>query len=315
MKTKPNESRIYILPTRFGGVFIAGSLVMILVGAAYQNNLVNLLAYFMFGLIFVAMVQTHNNLKDVGLETVDVEPGFAGGEYIVALAIHNSSPETRFNIEFHLRGTSALSTSEPVQPLSGFANQKLRASYRATTRGRHTIHDIRLSTVFPLGLFRAWRWFRTDTSFLVYPSLKGDKQPPWGGLRDEEIGPRTALGGDDFHGHRRFQAGDSYSHVDWKAFARSGKQLTKVFTEGSVETALLDWFSLDGLSAEDRLSQLAVWIESARLNGKLFALRLPDLGIPPGKGPRQARRCLEACALYEQPTTRGSRETRNSAVG
>ncbi|MES2965054.1 MAG: hypothetical protein V4760_14305, partial [Bdellovibrionota bacterium] len=61
----PRKNRVYILPTGFGLVFIAGALVMILVGATYQNNLVNLLAFFMLSLVFIGMIQTHNNLKDV----------------------------------------------------------------------------------------------------------------------------------------------------------------------------------------------------------------------------------------------------------
>lgn len=298
------KPRIFIIPTRFGMVFMLGALVMILVGATYQNNLVNLLAFFMLSLVFVSMVQTHNNLKDIQLTAVEVENGYAGQFFLVTFILKNTTPVSRFNLEANLRGKAAISVYENVLPLLPLSTLKLRSSYQAGPRGPYVVRDVKISSTYPIGLFRAWFRQPIQTRYLVYPAPRGDRPYPTGGAGDASRSLSHKRDGDDFHGHRKYQPGDSHRHIDWKAYARGRPLMVKEFHEGAPQSSLFDWDSLSGLGTEERLSQISAWIEEAKSRKGGFGLRLPGLSIPVGKGHQHMERCLEALALYD-PTKKG----------
>lgn len=300
------KARIYILPTRFGMIFVAGSGLMILIGAAYQNNLVNLLAFFMLALVFVCMIQTHNNLRDVRIAGLETEGGFAGTQFLVTSVLENLARDPRYSIEIGLRGTKPTAVYDNFHPLLGRATLKLRAAYPAKKRGRHRFKEARISSVYPLGLFWAWMWLPVEAEVLVYPEPKGTRATPAGGGPDR-VGAehQIALGGDDFHGHRKYQTGDNHRHIDWKAHARGRPLMVKEFSGGVPQSALLDWFALEGLETEERLSQLAAWVEDARLRRIDFGLRMPGTMIAPGSGHQHSIRCLEALAVYGEDSSGG----------
>jgi len=305
------KKRIYIVPTRFGLVFLIGACIMLFVGATYQNNLVNLLAFFMLSLIFVAMVQTHNNLKDVVVEAVEADPGFAGKDFLVTTILRNSSRETRYRIEMDLRKKETISVYDNVIPLLGRSSLKLRSSYACGRRGRYALRDIKISTVYPLGLFHVWAWFDISAEYIVYPAPAGDRPLPTNGVGEENRGPFASRGGEDFHGHRRYERGDSPRHIDWKARARGRPLMVKEFTEGTPSAILIDWFALEGHDTETRLSQLAAWVEEAKRRKLPFALRLPRFDRGVGLGHVHASRCLEALAVYGQQAQEHKKSRQN----
>lgn len=277
------NGKIYIVPTRFGFVFFCGIVVMLLVGATYANNLVNMLAFFLLAIALVAMVQTHNNLKNVKLQAANAEPGFAGSTITLIAALENSGTEPRFNLEVRAEKLKVDRDSENLQPLQGRSTLRLKTSYHVDSRGRHQLRRLKISTIYPLGLFYAWMWVVSDDTYLVYPKPKGERPIPETKL-DSSDGPRatSARGGDDFYGHREFRPGDSARRVDWKAFARGRPKLIKEFDDGDPAAVVFDYDHLQNLNREDRLSQLAAWIEDAKRQRLTYALRLPHALIPAG---------------------------------
>ncbi len=294
------KKRIYILPTRFGFVFLAGAAIMILIGASYQNNLVNLLSYFMLSLIFIAMIQTHNNLKDVRIEMLETEGGFKGTEFVITTVLSNEGKDSRFGLEASYKGLKLLMAYENVLPLVAHGTLKLRSSFEARERGRHEVDRVKVSSAYPLGLFRAWMWLPVKTSYFVYPEPIGDRPLP-AGAATEEPGPTLlSAAGEDFHGHRKYETGDSARHIDWKAKARGRGLLVKEFSGGSPGAVALDWYQLDGISTEAKLSQLSRWVDEARKRKLNFSLRLPRKTLPLAHGLQHSTRCLEALAEYRE---------------
>src|SRR5438105_15597298 len=72
------ENRIYILPSGRGILFLSSVIILILVAATYNNNLVFILAFAMFGLFFVTMLQTHYMLKGVRITFLSADDAFEG---------------------------------------------------------------------------------------------------------------------------------------------------------------------------------------------------------------------------------------------
>ncbi len=298
------KPRIFILPTGFGALYLTGALAMILIGSAYQNNLVNMLAFFMLSLVFVAMIQTNNNLKNISVVSLNCEGGFSGREFLATTVIANNAKVPRFNLESRLRKMKPVSVYESPSTLAELGTLRLRAAYPAVKRGRHQLHSVRVSSIFPLGLFEAWMWLNASSTYCVYPEPKGTRTPPFHSMNEQSL--RTSLiGGDDFHQHRRYQNGDSQHHIDWKAVARGRPKLVKEFNDGATpQVSIFDWQDLDGLPTEERLSQLAKWIEEARARKASFALRLPQTTIPAGSDLQHVTRCLEALADFDEGSTR-----------
>jgi uncharacterized protein (DUF58 family) len=294
------EGQIYILPTRFGLVFTTGAIIMILIGAGYQNNLVNLLAYFMLSLVFIGMIQTHNNLKDIKVESIEAEGGFKGTEFVVTTALKNESQAPRFNLEAGFKKLATKAVYENNLPLLANGTLKLRATYPARKRGRHRLESVRLATVYPLGLFRAWLWLPIEKDYFIYPEPVGNRELPFEGQEEDLEHSSHSKSGSDFHGHRKYQPGDSPRHIDWKAHARGRPMMIKQFTEGSSTCVQIDWSLLEGLETEARLSQMAAWVNEAQRRKLPFALHMPGAVIPRSEGLQHATRCLEALAAFDE---------------
>lgn len=294
-----NRNRIFILPTGFGLIFILGALIMILIGSAYQNNLVNMVAFFMLSLIFVCMIQTHSNLKDIHVFEVEAEGGFAGKDFLVTTVIANEAKVPRHNLESRARKLKIKSIYENFQDLPAGGTLKLRATYPAYKRGVFNFSGCRVSSVYPLGLFEAWRWFNdAKCLYHIYPEPKGTLAFPKSSDASGDGAAIHLMSGDDFQGHRKFQTGESYRHIDWKANARGRPLLIKQFNEGSPGALVFDWNHLPGVDTESRLSQLSKWIDEAKSKKEPFALRLPNQSLPPGQGLQHAIKCWKSLAAY-----------------
>ncbi len=292
--------KIYIIPSRFGAIFFVSVITMLLIGATYANNLVNMLAFFLLAISLVAMVQTHNNLKNVRLHLVKVEPAFANTTLTIVTALENNGQGVRFNLNAQPARLKLEREHENTMPLSARSVLRLKADYKCGSRGQHRIERMRVSTVYPLGLFYAWMWLATDETYFIYPEPKGERPLPAARLDPKVSSHAIARGGDDFHGHRRYQAGDSARRVDWKAHARGRPLLIKEFDEGDPQALLFSWFELGDLSTEERLSQLTAWVERARTQRLAFALKLPNIYITAGDDLQHHTRCLEELAVFQE---------------
>jgi uncharacterized protein (DUF58 family) len=157
---------------------------------------------------------------------------------------------------------------------------------------------ITISTVYPLGLVRAWAYVDMDMHCIVYPQ-PGPYRPMPAILhhyQGEQSG--YTAGSDDFHGFRPYQPGDSLRHIHWKALARALPMLTKKFTAGESPDLWLDWAMLPLLDNEARLRVLCRLVLEADRSGRAYGLRLPGAEIPPARSALHQHRCLEALALF-----------------
>ncbi len=100
-------------------------------------------------------------------------------------------------------------------------------------RGRFAVSAARMETVSPLGF---WAWWKTQPvagEVRVYPNLLGERKNlaalflNRGGIG---IHAQRMVGkGRDFEKLREYIPGDSYDEVHWKATAKRGRPVTKIF--------------------------------------------------------------------------------------
>jgi uncharacterized protein (DUF58 family) len=302
-----HAKRIYIVPTSVGIYFGVVTFSMLLIGAGYNNNLVNMLAFFMFALIFVSMVVTQAQLQ--GLELIEAESidAFEGQPLEVSIRVSNSTVTDKFGMEWKW----STSRAEVQDRGSGLQTVRARPGGRVSwtlqtrRRGCYTLKQVVMSSVFPLGLFYAWKKLELPLTIWVYPRPEGPL-PLEGELLGESEGQNketenlSKTGGDDFRGHRKYQPGDSSRRVDWKAYARSSDLLVKEMSEPDHPELDLAWARLpEQWEVEAKLSQLAKWIQLAIAQDRHFVLTLPHGLRVRSSSTDGVRRCLRALAEFE----------------
>jgi uncharacterized protein (DUF58 family) len=281
---------VYILPTR-QGLFFALVLVLLLIGSInYAIGLGFAFTFLLAGLGLVSMLHAYRNLAGLVLRPGKAEAVFAGQSALLCLRAENSVP--RFALAAQVEGGQETVADIPV------GGGELLLPFPAARRGVLRPGKLRLATLFPLGLFRAWSWAAPDLSCLVYPAPEEGNVPLPPGAGESAGGSRLRRGQDDFGGLREYRPGDSPRHVAWKAAARGERLLTKEFAGEAGRLLWLDWHDLAALDAEARLSRLTRWVLDADGAGLAYGLRLPGQEFGPAQGEAHRRACLTALALF-----------------
>ncbi len=288
-----HRRRIYILPTRAGWGFALLLFCMFIAGLNYGNSIALFLTFWLGGFALVGMHRCHRNLLGVDLQALSAAPAFAGSASRVEITLDNAAALMRWRIEADLPGMPASATD--IAPSSA---ARVTLEVATQRRGRLCVEGLRLSTVLPFGLFRAWTWVYLPLEIIVYPRARGALPLPniAGTLPGTQV--RGGLGGDEWFGLRNFRDGDSPHQVAWKAYARGAPLLVKEYCAASSAERRLDYERLAQLDPERRLEQLAVWIVDAENRGERYALSLPGVQLPLDRGREHRHQCLRALALF-----------------
>lgn len=289
-----------VRPTKHALAF-AGVLLALWYAAASQSNAVaHLLFFFVLGTCAVSVVRGWANLCGLEIRTPPEALGSVGRPGRVAVELVNRSRGARWALEIgFVEGGRA-----KVARLDAGHAAAVTLGLPALPRGSHPMRAVRVETRFPFGLARCVSHLPCRLTYDVAPEPRGVAEFPGGGVDAEGDGHPAESGGDDFSGHRAFQAGDPPRHLDWKALARGGPALLKLFTALPAGSAVFSLAQTPGGTLEERLSQLALWVDRAAEMGSAFTLDLG--GGAPGTGAGSAHReeCLRALARYREGGSR-----------
>ena len=286
-------------PTRnlAGLLFVLGAMWY---AASSQNSAAVYLLLFALAAIFLVSIP-HTLLNLGGLKTTaeSVKPAFAGQEVALPIEIMNESRVARYGITLTLSGVPECFERVNEIPAGSAARVTLR--FQAPSRGEHEIRGLCLTSAYPLGFIRAQKDLFTPQRYVVYPKPAGDPNLPIGRARSAQSRLQSEIGeGDDFAGVRAYIPGESQRHIDWKAVARGQALMTKQFTaEADSGSLYLNFATTRFSDAEDKISQLALWIIEAERARKPYGLRLPKAEIHPSLGEQHFHRCLRALALFK----------------
>ncbi len=286
-----NQRRIYIVPTGSGFFWLSMVLVIFLVAVNYSNSLAYGLCFFMLSLFLLSILHTWRNLAGITLVAKGAEAGHAG-ELMPVTIDCLSERRPRYSI--------AIGWPETESTLVSFGNDtEQRLVAQAGSRGWFRPGRMRIESIYPLGLCRAWSWVRLDFHSVVYPAPDDSYPLPENDIADDGEHSLTASGFDEFAGFRGYQETDNLTHVFWKGYARTGELLTKQFDQPSGREL---WFSLrqvpDG-DIEHKLSVLTAWCLQCDKQQYAYGLVLAGQKLAPSTGEAHLKQCLEMLALYE----------------
>jgi uncharacterized protein (DUF58 family) len=284
--------RIYILPTRYGMIYAALLMLMLLGAINYGNNPAHLLTFLLAALGSNAIYQTWRNLRGLRLTCLGAEPVFAGlpvrfridcdpgGRERPAIQLGFDDAEPAL---LDLKADSlAIAVSVPLPRLP---------------RGLYQPGRLTISTQYPVGLFRAWCYVDCDREVLIYPR-PGVAWQPIGDEGERLDGGYDGTGNEDFAGLRGYVAGDQASRIDWKSYARDRGLNTRLFSGQAASPVWIDLEQAPGGDLETRLSALTRAVLDAEQEGRHYGLRLHERVLPPGAGPQHRHQCLRALAVF-----------------
>lgn len=310
------QRNLYIVPTRPGLFFAATLGVLLLASINEQLSLGFGLSFLLAGAGLASMLATHGNLRGLDLDLRPPAPVEAETEALVLLRLHNPGA-ARYGIALSAEPTARRPRLK-ADPQGGAAwadvpaqgHAQVQLSLPGLARGLHDLPPLRLETRFPLGLFRAWSYWRPASRLLVHPKAEALPPPlPAGSGGDERLPQPVAAGrgGDELQGLRPYQRGDRPRDIHWKKALPQGDAEPQWWVrdrqtpQGS--ELWLRWEDAAGLDEERRLSRLAAWSREAERRGLRYGLRLPGTELPPESGDAHLQACLRALALHGLPDT------------
>jgi uncharacterized protein (DUF58 family) len=323
-----NQRNLYILPTRAGWSFGAVFLVLLLASINEQINLGYALSFLLGGTAMAALYQTHGNLHGVSLRLLTMRSVHAGQVLRIGVTLTNEHRQLgRYGLQITAGPKAPEGTTEgPGCPqdaeLAPGSDYTVEVDVATTTRGWLTLPRITIDTRFPLGLFRAWAYWRPMSKVLIWPALDPlapDLPTQHGQSMDEHANRPMAVSTDMPEGLRDYRRGDPLRWIAWKksshALASGTGLISREPAHGFSPDIWLDYEQSPGLQAlpvEARLSRLASWLiqaeQQASAQGPLYGLRLPGLTVPCAAGNHHLRHCLDSLATWSAPRRDGGLE-------
>ncbi len=286
---------VFILPTPFGFLWLLTAIALYLLGSNYANNPALLMSFLLLGMFLLCIAPTYTNLAGLRLEALAAEAGFADQPLCFRLQLRSDRPRASLELSWLAEERDA-----PAVFLGLFSGT-FQAELWCTPpqRGPFRPGAIRLTSSYPLGLFRCWTYLQPAWEALVYPKPERCLlQSSPGEDRREDTTGSAAPGTETLTGLRPYQRGEPLHRVAWKQVARGQGWYTKQF-EGTQHTSL--WLRLDqtpGRDREERLSHLCWQVLQCTQQQATFGLMLGSQVLRPASGTAHLKACLQALALY-----------------
>lgn len=291
--------RAYVLPTQKGFYYAMTLIIMFIWSVNYALSLGYAVTFFVATFGLIAMVLTVMNLSGIQVTALDRLGNhasfFAGETAYFRLQIDNQKNDAALQFQAHRNGL-------PAKAISIAAQQQatINVPLDEKSRGVKSLDYVRLSSDYPIGLFRSWMWFYFEASILIYPAPVGHLPLPFRPeQRGVDDGQADVLGSEDFADLRAYRPGDNLRHIVWKK-AALGQVSVKTFKAVAGQECVLDFHDslLAEMDVEARLSQLCAWVLLAEQKNTRYRLQLPNQRIDFGLGQAHLTRCLEALACY-----------------
>ena len=280
VKLKLGHRSLYIIPSRFGALWIAAVGLLLLVAIQTGSNSTLLLAFLMLGLMALAMFLTHDTLQGLTLRCDQPSPAFAGEPADYPLQLESSAARPRCNLR--VQGHAVVRCDRITA-----GTTTLPLPWAAESRGWQLPPPVLIETIAPMGLFICWGRWQPQQPQLIWPR----RRP---GPVAEIQPPKTRDGLEEWQDLRPVREGERPALVDWASAARGRPLQSKVFNDPEQPDVILapaPWVALD--EAREHLAD-RIW--RLHHSGACYGLRIRAISLAPSKGVRHRDACLEALA-------------------
>ena len=279
------QKLIFILPSRYGCWFMLLMLLLYLLGTNYQNNLILLVMYLMLSLFLLSIVLSYQNMSMLKLQCNTITELFSGDNGYVSIRLSSGKPHYMLQIGF---------VAQPMVELAELTDN-VALPLKAVGRGCFTLPRIKITSVYPFGLWRSWSYVALQQKYWVYPAMLAGQQHTELSQRNT-AGQQSAQAGDTIVPYR---SGDSLRYLLWKRLARDPYNPV-VRQEQYSPQPDPHWVEVPALSGEAKeraLSQACQQLVTLAQGNNLYGLKLPRIEVVQSSGPAHLQRCLQELAL------------------
>lgn len=287
---KINWRRVFIFPTKPGLFFGFVTLIMLIASLNFNNNMGLMMTFLLFGLAQVAMYRVFFNVKDLIVHHVTVQPVFMGQNS--EFKVHIKSKESKYDLCIKNESSENCLVELPAEQ-----QMPILVRLKTTQRGWQKCGKVRIASSYPFGLFFSWIYTNLEARCLVYPEPELSV-PPLPNHSQSEGKASVVFDGQEFHGLKPFQSGDSLRMIAWKRTAQTGELISREFQQTQGEKLLLDFSQVRLQDTEMKLSRLTAWVVLAHEQHVEYCLKLPDYNSEYGISINHYQRCLKALALF-----------------
>ncbi len=303
--TTLNLRNVYIFFSREGLLFAVLLIITFIAGINYGNNLVLGLCFYLISVWLISFHVTFAHISGLQVRLLDITMAEAGAPVWVTLQLRNDSRRPRRQLLFTFEQiVSAQTEQKPHKKVDRKANknndnqheihansqpsvlvtrlqdeQIIRLPVQTHRRGQLQLPRLKIKTVYPLGIMRAWSYVYFARSAWVYPKPEAfDWQAQYAiaSLEDLPIGGQYRQGQDDFERLDNYIEGESLARVSWGHVARGQGMFTKHFADPVGHEQTLDYADMPAAQHKQKLAQMAYGALTLGELGVPFNMRLPN---------------------------------------
>lgn len=285
-----NQRNIFIFPTAFGAFYLLVTALLFTIGLNYQNNSVYAFCFFLVAVFVAAIMPTFNNLHGLTFRTKSHVVTTVGQPTDVVVYV---SAEQRTRCQLAL-------CHDPIVVFDVIPDQQcdIHLALTMMSPGVHRLQSLKLESVYPLGLYRAWTWLSLANTLYAAPrplrvsdlaqliDTQGRAaQWQWQENEEREL--------------REFRPGDGARDIYWRRAVGEGPLLSKtrgVQRRAASPQGLLDYHRSTATQHLAKLADLCFWVLHCDAQGVPFGLILPATSIALDSGASHRKRCLMALA-------------------
>jgi uncharacterized protein (DUF58 family) len=170
-------------------------------------------------------------------------------------------------------------------------------------RGRHTITDILVASVFPFNFFTRYRRIPRNQDLIIFPRLQRchlthllASQTRWKGDASSDIRGYDS----DIISIRDYVYGDPMKYISWKATAKTGQVKTKELSAIESQNIMIDFNTLEKHDLEQTISCVTYMVVKSIQAGTRVGLMIEGDAYKPDSSIGHKLLLLTRLALYGQ---------------
>lgn len=276
--------------------------MLLVMAIGYANNLLYFFVFFLISMALTGMWITNKNVDLFRIHRLQGDYFFANTESRVDLLVSSRQSDVPvWGIEVHFtKEEKALAETLVIEEVQ--YEKLVTFHWKPRHRGFYAMPRLLIESGFPFRMLRAWKYYDEPTEFYVFPERKGvDQIPTRLGNQSEKETEAQAKDEGLFRDFREFQKSDPPQRIDWKRSLKHQKHLVKNFETSGDKKVFLDWEMTGFVSGfEERISQLARWIDLCHHRNETYALKIKQFETGFGTQMSHYKTCMQKLAVLKE---------------
>jgi uncharacterized protein (DUF58 family) len=282
-RKKLSQRDVLVFIYQQGYLYLVLILITFVAGINYANNLVLAFCFLISAILCISFYLTFKQLHGLEIEIDADDLGQVGQPLHLQLSLKQLSPQRRYLL---------IETDIDTQTLL-MENEKhsIKLTFDPERRGEFKYPIIKIYSVYPFGLVRAWSYLYHHRMAWVAP--KADFYQGEQHQQKHSFEPDM----DEFRELRTYQLGDSLQSVSWKQAARGQGLYVKVFEQHEQEHHLDIYYDhMPSSLHELRLAYMMGLIEQCEQAKYAYSVHLPKDVLAEGLGIQQLQQAKRLLA-------------------